>query len=1035
MQSEPILVNKKYNQLFSEKILDDGLNLFHNYEIIILYNSLNTFHYKVLIDEGYYVSISQYEDTNSDIQMSCSCNYPVNCKHIAAAFFKAIEVGNITTNKFPSSCMLNNFKEDELIIDLSESYRGYIQKPKNGKLKGTYKLFFSLFFDESFESTERFLKVKPIGRMIKKNGKLGKVIEYISIYEKIQSEVNEKKVHHIIYNKNNNCRLIEIISEFNNKNGIKLYSNFLNKHLAIEVYEIKRVVIDFYPNSLDSEPELGVLIHVYIDKLLSSLFTDQFYFECNGNILIIYDSNSNKLYTFKSNSTNLFLIEDLVKKSGRITINDYEFKYKYMSNENVYLNFNLGKINIKRIRPKPVFKIYGDSQTTIISIFMDYQDNRINFYSNITHIPDKSGYAMNNSVFFSRDSYLEKEILQKFDFLQTGYEEDDSILLFMNMSDFLSLYYNYIIDNDGEIYIKRDLDFKPLIKGKISLELSSDIDWLDFKIMLNGGSLNIQNLNNVLIEQIDSYLLLNKEKLELLKRVLEEHYSKNRLRISKNNLYLLKNISDNFDVDLPQTIEKRIKAFNRKKYEVCNKTPDLFSSVLRDYQLFGYNWILFHYEIKLGAILADDMGLGKTVQTLAALLNISSKGKKKAYLIVAPVSVIANWKSEIWSFTPSLEAHVYSGSKRIEWNRNNHDIIITSYQTLNRDLDKFQNEKWDVIILDEAQALKNSQTVTYKSVKKLNSDLILALSGTPIENRISELWSIYSIVIPGLLGTKKSFISKYRKPLEVGNKRVISELRKTIEPFFLRRTKEQVASELPNKEIVMLKIELSEEEITFYNKKRMEYISEIIKMKNEKSDKFKILSAVINALNNLRQIAIAPQLKGGPNKSSKIDIVIKRIIEASEEGHKVLVFSQYVRVLNLIKEQLSKSGIQNKMLTGAMSQKKRNDAIASFKNSKDCYAFLISIKAGGSGLNLVESDYVIIVDPWWNPAVENQAIDRVHRIGQTKPVIAYKIISANSVEEKILELQDQKRELVDSIMKDPIGEKSKFDIDEMIKLL
>ncbi|MCK4543219.1 MAG: DEAD/DEAH box helicase, partial [Spirochaetales bacterium] len=323
--------------------------------------------------------------------------------------------------------------------------------------------------------------------------------------------------------------------------------------------------------------------------------------------------------------------------------------------------------------------------------------------------------------------------------------------------------------------------------------------------------------------------------------------------------------------------------------------------------------------------------------------------------------------------------------------------------------------EWKVLMFDESQALKNPSTKSHKVVRELQANQVLALSGTPVENNIQDLWSIMRIINPGLLGSRKDFLRRYRKPLEDGNKETIERLRQLIYPFMLRRTKGQVAKDLPPKEEFSIPVTLSAAEEKFYKGLKETLRSEVESILASE-EPFRAGIVILAALSKLRQAAIAPKLVGGPDKSSKLEMVFEKIQEGISEDHKILIFSQYVRVLKILEELLEKEYIGYAYLDGSVPNKKRKKIIKDFQENGEIKVFLISLKAGGVGINLTEADYVFLVDPWWNPAVEAQAIDRTHRIGQTRHVFAYKFISEGTVEEKILTLQEKKKELVRNII-------------------
>lgn len=448
--------------------------------------------------------------------------------------------------------------------------------------------------------------------------------------------------------------------------------------------------------------------------------------------------------------------------------------------------------------------------------------------------------------------------------------------------------------------------------------------------------------------------------------------------------------------------------------------PEAFIGQMRDYQCAGYEWLSFLREFKLGGCLADDMGLGKTVQTIALLLGEKERSTKNTLscLIVAPTSVLFNWEREISKFAPSLLVAVYYGSKRKRSvsSLQYADVIITTYGTLLRDKDIFYSLRWYYVILDEAQNIKNPSSHISKVVCSLKAENRLALSGTPIENNLRELWSLFSFVNPGMLGSLAGFMRNIAQPIQQENSVQVRDiLRKMVFPFILRRTKKQVAKELPPKTETIIYTEMLPAQQHFYDITKEAYLGRIINSVD--SDGIERCGLkIIEGLLRLRQVCchpaiVDPNYKSDSGKFAAIDEYMDIIVK---EKHRVLVFSQFTSVLELLRIRLEKQNISYTLLTGKTTN--RSAVVDRFQNDETIPVFLISLKAGGVGLNLTAADYVLHIDPWWNPAVELQATDRAYRIGQEKHVFVYKFITSNSIEEKVLRMQERKKQLVDSLI-------------------
>ncbi len=464
--------------------------------------------------------------------------------------------------------------------------------------------------------------------------------------------------------------------------------------------------------------------------------------------------------------------------------------------------------------------------------------------------------------------------------------------------------------------------------------------------------------------------------------------------------------------------------------------PDSFVGELRGYQKEGLGWLKYLQAFGFGGCLADDMGLGKTVQVLALLQERVDQKMEPKYptLIVVPKSLIFNWIEEGHRFTPELKMLEYTGIERAQLRDEFHkvDIILTTYGTLRRDVYQLKDIPFDYIILDEAQTIKNSASQVAKASRLMNARYRVALSGTPIENHLGDLWSIFEFLNPGMLG-RSSLFRIYAADATDGESREL--LRKGLDPFILRRTKQQVANDLPEKLEQTIYCDMGREQRKLYDEMRAHYRESLIGMVKDQG-LAKSQMHVLEALLRLRQAACHPGLLDeeridGP--SAKMDVLLSQIEELIEEGHKALVFSQFTSLLAIVKKRFDEKGITYEYLDG--QTRNRKEPVDRFQNDPDCPVFLISLKAGGLGLNLTAAEYVFLLDPWWNPAVEAQAIDRAHRVGQTKQVFAYRLICRGTVEEKIASLQRQKRELADAILQENNSVMKKMTVEDLDMLL
>lgn len=469
--------------------------------------------------------------------------------------------------------------------------------------------------------------------------------------------------------------------------------------------------------------------------------------------------------------------------------------------------------------------------------------------------------------------------------------------------------------------------------------------------------------------------------------------------------------------------------------------PQGLNAELRPYQHEGLNWLQFLREYQFNGILADDMGLGKTLQTLAHLLLEKQSGRmQEPALVIAPTSLMGNWRREAARFTPDLRVQVIHGVERHQYfdSFGDYDLILTTYPLMVRDEEQYLCHTFHYLILDEAQAIKNAAARTTQIIYTLKARNRLCLTGTPLENHLGELWSMFHFLMPGFLGQHDKFTRLFRTPIEKqGDGERQWQLRKRVQPFMLRRTKELVAHELPPKSEIIRSATLEGKQRDLYETVRLamdKKVQEEISRKGFARSQI----AILDALLKLRQVCCDPRLvklekAQKVKQSAKLELLMTMLPEMLEEGRKVLLFSQFTSMLALIEEELNKSAITYSKLTG--QTKNRDEAIAAFQEG-DAQVFLISLKAGGTGLNLTAADTVIHYDPWWNPAVEQQATDRAHRIGQDKPVFVYKLITEDTVEEKILKLQEKKQALADSLYSDSeTAEGVRFSSNDLMDLL
>lgn len=569
---------------------------------------------------------------------------------------------------------------------------------------------------------------------------------------------------------------------------------------------------------------------------------------------------------------------------------------------------------------------------------------------------------------------------------------------------------------------------------RFTITAKSAADWFELKVTIQWGDhiVSLKEIRHAILNRQDTIMLedgtlghIPEEWISQYSLLLRTGSEENgTLKVSKLHYTLLEDILDKID---DKTVQADIEARKRKllEFDSIQKAPlsTEIKASLRPYQQSGFHWLQALDELGWGGCLADDMGLGKTLQTISFLQYLKEKYPGSTQLVVCPTSLIFNWENEIQKFCPTLKFYTHYGQQRefTQKHFQEYDVILTTYGVVRNDLEHLSDFLWQYIILDESQAIKNPDARITKAIQQLHAVNRVILSGTPIQNNTSDLFAQFSFVNPGLLGSREFFNREFANPIDkLGSQEKTQHLKKLIHPFTLRRTKEQVAKDLPDKTITVLWCTMEAEQRRIYNAYRDSYRKTLLKKIDEegigKSGMY-----VLEGLLRLRQICDHPALVEKNSDATGTSVKIEELTREMQENagdHKFLVFSQFTEMLQLIKAGFEEAGISHCYLDGSTSMPKRKEEVERFQQDPGIKAFLISLKAGGVGLNLTVADYVYLVDPWWNPAAEQQAIDRAHRIGQTRKVFAYKMICKDSVEEKILKMQEKKKMLADDLIQE-----------------
>ena len=864
------------------------------------------------------------------------------------------------------------------------------------------------------------------------------IVDYIMKYGEIIKYANQAADDYGYYGRHLSDSYITV----SNSGFDELFEVFKGKTLMIQrdYSEYDVYFVDEEPNIQfnieevnDNEYRIVPNIDVYEYNIIQG--KDYVYFEYKSNLYRCsreYNDTTLKiLQMFRKNFTS----EIKLQKSELSTL----FSVVYPKVRNRIKYDSLDTEEIEKVIPKELY----------VKLYLDYDKNNyviadIRFcYDSFEFNPLKA-----ENVNVARDVLKESESLDLF--LKTGFMLDqENARLILTNDDAI---YNFL-SNDIETYMKKfevlateNFKQKQIRQPKVSnigvkvennlLEVSFDglgFDLAELKDIMdkyklkrkfhrlkNGEYINLEENDTIdLFENLRTNLDIDFEEIEkgdiklpvfrslYLDRLLKESNIKN---VSKDDNY--KNLIEKID---------------NKNIDESIKLPEGLNASLRNYQETGFKWLKTLDSYGFGGILADDMGLGKTIQLVSVILSYVENvedDESKASLVICPSSLTLNWYNEIKKFAPDLKVLLVNGNVQERKSKidtiQDYNVVIASYDILKRDIDVYKEKKYQFkyVIADEAQYIKNNNTQNFKAIKEIQADSRFALTGTPIENSLSELWSIFDFVMPGYLFSYRKFKELYETPIVKGeDASAMRKLKMLIEPFILRRIKEDVLTELPDKTITILNNEMEDEQQRIY----MSYMTQVkeeieteISVNGFERSQIKILSLLMR----LRQICCHPSLfiENYKGESSKLNQCIQIVKDAIESGHKILLFSGYTSMFNIIEEEFKKENISYYKLTGETKVVDRIKLVDEFNENPDIKVFLISLKAGGTGLNLIGADMVIHYDPWWNLSAENQATDRTYRIGQKKNVQVYKLITKNSIEEKIYELQQRKAKLIDNML-------------------
>lgn len=996
--------------------------------------------------------------TNNMFQGTCSCPVRYNCKHVVAACFQY---------QYDEA-----HKTRDVVADwLSELVKSApMAANADTRIDDEFFLIYRLF--NTYGDDLSIYKAKTL-----KNGNLSKGVRHR--LDNVSYSLDR-------YMYNNDREAIELLvsmKDYRYNFSIKGKAGYLFMRQILNTkrsyYKDSVTPLTFVEEKLPLQFEWQKIDNT-CSKLKMIMPTDNFCIVATKPILVI--NFENHQVSELDSSINIEVLEKIIAAP---VIPNKKINTVYQQLASNFQSLTLAtpkdyKITTIKEQPTPLLHIYqgeseseSDSKTTyLLNLEFSYA-NRVISYLPVS--PVNSYFDESGKTDVVRDSGTEEAAMAKLtefgfviqEFNGTSYlaipSDSDTQLALQQWNEFLNTHVATLKELGWQIEFNDNFKLSFNQTSEIEVESEEDNDWfsLSFNIKFGNKSYPLAPLVSSILSEFDTVddlpekLLVEcehsqfvelktqdiKPVLNTLFELFDRQETDSSLKISAFDAHMIDDIENVVSWKGSKDIlklSKKLKDFAGIKNV---KPPKCLKLELRDYQQHGLNWLNFLYEFKFSGILADDMGLGKTAQTLAHLSRLKQLGKlKKPAIIIVPTSLIANWKNEVKKFTPNLSIITLYGTDRFEHfdQTKKYDLILTTYTLVGNDIEEHSKRKHSYIILDEAQKIKNPRTKMAKTISSLKSEHRLALTGTPIENHLGELWSIFNFLMPGFLHSQKLFNDFYRKPIEKEyDTQMQAQLNKRIKPFILRRTKADVLTELPAKTEIIKLTQFDVKQSKLYETIRISMQKKVRDAVAEKGlNKSHI--HILDALLKLRQVCCDPsilKLKEAQKvkESAKLQLFLDLIDELLQEGRKILVFSQFTTMLAILEREIIKRKVSYVKLTG--SSTKRDKIIEKFTNG-EADIFLISLKAGGVGLNLVEADTVIHYDPWWNPAVENQATDRAHRIGQNKAVFVYKLIVENTIEQKIIELQKKKKALQDGIY-DQGGklEDKKFSGNELIELL
>lgn len=1019
-----------------------------------------------------YIDFNKYYELSKNSESKSILDYEEELKNIAAIKKeKAVKKEKNNQNNVLKSEKLN-FDESFLSYYEKLEFDKFEEDNLTGKLKlvpyidiyGLKNSNISIYFKIGINSLYILKDVYSFvdDFITKKEIKLGKSV--LKVKEEIFDE-NSKKLFYLLKKNYYKIKYMNLMSNVelpkNSREYVAISYDLLDyifdifENQSINVYS-KKSNLEKYTTFLNKNPILNLNIESDVDGNINlSLENDEYtiYSSIENSYILLEDTMYRCTKDFTKNV--LPVLEELQKDK------DYSIKIA-KDKASTFCNYlvpSVKKYVNLDVKDDVIEKYKTDKLVTKVYLDLDELNNIIANVKFVYNDMEFNPFSENKEIKCNRDIIQENKAKSMFAKYKFKVNEKKGYLFLDDEDDI----YEFLV-NGTEIFMNK---FEVLVTEKLKNKQIINTTSLDFGVRIKNDLLDIsvENMNfsekelkeifakykekkkyyrlkNGTYINLDGYGIDTLYTLNETLGISEKDIASSNITLPKYRALYVDNIlkdKDGITVNKESSFKNIIKDINNvadAEYEI----PKNLNATLREYQKTGYNWLKSLEKYGFGGILADDMGLGKTIQLIAVLLDSKNNEKNSTSIVVCPSSLYINWEKELKKFAPSINMLVISGSsderRKLIKKASKYDVIITSYDMLKRDIELYESYNFKYIIADEAQYIKNNNTKNARALKRLNGKTRFALTGTPIENSLSELWSIFDYIMPGYLFSYKKFKDNYEsKIIKDESKKTLEKLQRIVAPFVLRRVKKEVLKELPEKTESIMYSKMDEEQEKVYDsylynaKKELE--DEISKNGIKKS-RIKILSTITR----LRQICAHPSLFLSDYNygSAKLEQCMQIIEDAVSAGHKILLFSGFTSMFDIISKRLEKNEIKYSILTGKTKASNRVDMVEEFNISDDTKVFLISLKAGGTGLNLIGADMVIHYDPWWNLSAQNQATDRAYRIGQKSNVQVFKLITQNSIEEKILALQEKKKDIIDNVITEKETFLSKLSEEDIMEL-